>query len=384
MRFACLLPPLSKKVIYLDQMAISNMMKAIHPDTPATTLAKLDPFWLEAYKKLDVVCRLQLAVCPSSDFHRRESQLWGEKFEPLREMYRHLSGGVSFADHLTIQRFQVEARLLSTLTGDPFDSGHPAACSVFYGEVHGWWNRVRISVNLNYDPAWIEEYAANRERVRTGLESIFARWRSDKHKSFDDWYREEAAAFGPSIFQAYQRRVAGILAARLHGQAITLDDLMDWATTVMTTLRSICIEHGVSAADVPTYIREYLHSDAILELPFNRISSLIWAAIARKAAAGQKAPPNEGMATDVDLISCHLPYCDAMFVDNACRAYLAEEPVAGRLGYNTRIYSQRTIGEFLAYLDEIRNAPPPYVVECAKDLYGPDCEEPFTELYARR
>lgn len=381
---ACLLPSLSKKIIYVDQMAISNMMKAIHPDTPAKTRAKLDPFWLEAYKKLDVICRLQLAVCPASDIHRHESQLWREKFEDLREMYRHLSGGVSFKDHLTIQRFQLGSRLISELTGSSYDQARPTSNSVFFSEVNGWWDRVQISVNLNYDPAWVDEYATSRKRIQNGLAEVFARWQSETGRTFEDWYNEEALSFGPSIIEAFRRNLLGIHTAALLGQPLTLEQALNEASTTITTLKVICTDHGVPRERVLSRVYEFLNSEALLDLPSNRISSLIYAAIARKAAAGQKSPPNVGMAADVDSISCFLPYCDAIFVDNACRAYLTEEPVPDRLGYSTKVFSQKTREAFLAYLDEIRAAPPPYIVDCAKELYGPDCDEPFTELYARR
>jgi hypothetical protein len=31
-----------------------------------------------------------------------------------------------------------------------------------------------------------------------------------------------------------------------------------------------------------------------------------------------KEIPDEGMATDIQVVSAFLPYCDAMFVDNKC------------------------------------------------------------------
>ena len=45
------LPPLEKKVIYLDQMVISHMTKALHPTAAAGR--EIDPFWRELFEKLD-------------------------------------------------------------------------------------------------------------------------------------------------------------------------------------------------------------------------------------------------------------------------------------------------------------------------------------------
>jgi hypothetical protein len=43
------LPPLNKKVIYLDQMVISHMTKALHPTAAAGR--EIDPFWNELFEK---------------------------------------------------------------------------------------------------------------------------------------------------------------------------------------------------------------------------------------------------------------------------------------------------------------------------------------------
>jgi hypothetical protein len=65
------LPEIRKRVIYLDQMAISDMMKALNPACPA--YERVDPFWRELFEKLDVLKKLQVIVCPDSATHRAES-----------------------------------------------------------------------------------------------------------------------------------------------------------------------------------------------------------------------------------------------------------------------------------------------------------------------
>ena len=53
------LPEIKKKIIYLDQFAISNMMKALNPSVKSHERAAADPFWQELFEILDVVCRLE-------------------------------------------------------------------------------------------------------------------------------------------------------------------------------------------------------------------------------------------------------------------------------------------------------------------------------------
>src|SRR5262245_6670065 len=64
-------PPHLKKVIYLDQFAISEMVKAV--DTRSNAHKRVDPIWRQVLKALERVCKLQLVVCPWSSIHRDES-----------------------------------------------------------------------------------------------------------------------------------------------------------------------------------------------------------------------------------------------------------------------------------------------------------------------
>src|SRR5712692_7896697 len=107
-------PPHRKKVIYIDQFAISDMMKAV--DAKARAHKRVDPFWLRLFEALERVCKLQLAVCPSSPIHREESLLSGS-FAPLKRMYEQLSNGAKFQPPDEIEQRQTDAALVAWLDG---------------------------------------------------------------------------------------------------------------------------------------------------------------------------------------------------------------------------------------------------------------------------
>jgi hypothetical protein len=88
---------------------------------------------------------------------------------------------------------------------------------------------------------------------------------------------------------------------------------------------------GLAGKDLGAKLYEYFRSPALVSLPFLRLSSMIFALVARKAAAGMKKLPSQGLSSDVDALSTLLPYCDAMFIDNECRAYFREEPLRREL-----------------------------------------------------
>src|SRR5688572_4033709 len=78
------LPSVEKRVIYLDQFALSNIMKALNPDTEAHKKG-MDSFWLTLFKKLDRLCKLQLVVCPNSSVHEKESRV-SNHFEAIKRI----------------------------------------------------------------------------------------------------------------------------------------------------------------------------------------------------------------------------------------------------------------------------------------------------------
>jgi hypothetical protein len=67
------LPDVEKTVVYLDQMAISNMTKILHPQLAVGRT--IDPFWREMFERIDLPCKLQVLVCPDSQPHREQSAL---------------------------------------------------------------------------------------------------------------------------------------------------------------------------------------------------------------------------------------------------------------------------------------------------------------------
>jgi hypothetical protein len=96
----------------------------------------------------------------------------------------------------------------------------------------------------------------------------------------------------------------------------------------------------------------------------------MYASIAIKAAGGQKKPPNQGMVTDIEVVSTLLPYCDAMFMDNGCRAILQDIPQSHRPEGVDRVYSMNRKDEFLDYLRSIRASATPEHLELVNQVYG--------------
>ena len=93
------LPPLSKKVIYLDQFALSNMAKELDSSSASKRQHYHSNFYLELFKQLDRLGKLQLIICPQSNIHFSESVVAGGDYPKIRAVNGLLSRGAKFKHH---------------------------------------------------------------------------------------------------------------------------------------------------------------------------------------------------------------------------------------------------------------------------------------------
>lgn len=376
------LPKLNKKIIYIDQFAISNMMKILNPDTNAYKKGTLDNFWLTLFEKLDSLCKLQLILCPHSSFHTSES-LVSPYFEPLKQIYELLSYGVSFYDHEVIKETQIYEHATNWIANNVNKKLALDINSVITGKINVWQSRFIISVNIQYKPNLINELIEYRKKIHDGLSKIFIQWQSEKNKNFDTCFKEESLSWGNAVLHTYINYINRIYQTYNKNIELTANALFAPPPSVnlILSIQDIFKETGISDSDIWNKTVEYLTSTSLTEIPFIKISSMLYAALARKAAAGRKKLPNQGMADDIKFISALLPYCDAMFIDKECHGYLKEKPLSERINYRTKIFSLNNKSEFISYLNEIENTAPKEHLTIVDELYGKSWREPYRTLY---
>jgi hypothetical protein len=372
------LPEIKKKIIYLDQCAISNMMKALNPDVKGHERAVADPFWQELFELLNVLGMLQLVVCPDSDEHRNESLL-SPFYAPLKRMYELLSHGSTFRDSEAIRYQQVATIAEAWIRGEAPKFNFDAQ-EISHRKLHEWQDRLIISVNIKYADL-IDGIRAQRERVHEGLGKCFATWQKEK-PSFAEWFDEEITAWGPSILQIYMNWLQQRAEMEQGHRPVDFETYMPpRCAGLITGIEHIFQRAGVPEPDSVSKAAEFLLSRALTEAPFNRISASLFAVMAAKAAAGQKEPPNRGTAADINIVSTLLPYCDAMFVDNKCRGLLSDIPQTHRLPYSTFIFSPNQGKEFLEYLKGIKDACTPAHIRIVEEVYGTGWKDPYLSIF---
>jgi hypothetical protein len=373
------LPPLDKKVIYLDQFAISNIMKSLNPKTKANKRGRIDKFWSDLFDKIYILCRAQLMICPYSDIHECESVVTPYSSE-LRRAYELFSHGVSFLPHKNIEFSQVYKHAEKQILGidSPLNKSH-----VIVGGLNEWQERIIITVRLSISQEDIDGLRKVRDSVHEGLSRVFARWQQEHDKKFMDWYNEEVMAYGQNVIRRYHDYYSmpksEIDAALRNGMTEKLQPPMEVA--VFNAVQQLFLQSVIPESETFLKTEQYFLSSRLQEIPSLKISAMLLAAIARKAAAGQKKTPTQGIAYDIAAISSFLPCCDAMFIDNECDAYLHEHPLCDELNYGTKTFSLNTRDAFVAYLDEVSANAPNEHMKKVVEVYGEKWNQPYRDIY---
>jgi hypothetical protein len=376
------LPELNKTVIYIDQFAISNMMKVLNTRTKANNKGRVDAFWRILFEKLDRLCKLQLIICLDSYVHTNES-LMTEYFKDLERMYELLSHGVTFHDQESIKAGQLYEHAFNWISGSPEKALSLNIHDVVYGKINAWQSRFNVSVNMRYQTSWIENMRKSRNFVHAGMAEVFKKWQSEKGKPFNYFFENECKEFIRELIAEYLtflERWQNILQCN-SGREIT-DVIPPSSYMMIEKIHEAFGKVRIQEQDVWDKTMEYLGSNHIQNIPFVKISAMLFASIARKAAAGQMNPPGQGMLNDISIISVILPYCDAIFIDKECHAYLREKPLCDEISYETKIFSLSNKNDFLEYLDSIEKGAAEDHLFRVSQAYGDNWSKPYKTLYS--
>lgn len=376
------LSPVSRKVIYLDQFAISEMMKSINPSLKK--MDKVDPFFRKLFEKLDVLNKAQAIVCPESTNHFDESFV-SAYYSALKRLYEQLAHNFSFYDPETIKRFQVIENFKgwAELGEQSLDIDDVLTGT---GDLDGWDGRFTISVSLrDQDPNLADEIRKARDQTSDNLIQIFNRWQTEKSKSFNDWYEVERSSYGKSLLQSYFNSILEYNKLATNQIPLTLNSIgsiTSSSSIIMTIIHTKLGEKGLSDEESMKKSIEYITSDNLKNIPYVQISSMLFASLAREGALGRKKLPTKGMMSDIETIACYTPYCDAIFIDNECRRLLNQGLKETGYKLKTKVFSQDNKHEFLAYLDGIEKSLSKKHLNKVKEVYGEKWLRPYVEMFS--
>lgn len=352
------LPKITKRIIYLDQFVISNIVKA------------KQPFWSELHKKLYALAAFHLIVCPYSDIHKDESLLSHELRDQLKEMYRSFGDNGRFRVTHEIEQEQLLAAMRRWL-GVAESQSRPAWREAFAADPHTWSDDLQVFADFPPHEPWVTDLRNRKQALHTDLESVRANWLAEDRKFGEDVQRE-SLSYGRTLLEAYRelangrQRLEAMMPDELKGifRACVGPDRFD-PHTPPGVQPGVMLVHWLAAEvykarpdvhDPVAVVEQFFQSVEAANAPFQYITSRLWEAIAQKVRnpkGPRKSKPSDNY--DVKAIATFAPYCDAMVVDNEFREMASQKnvDVPGKFGVRLFSLTERTRDEFIAYLDSL-------------------------------
>lgn len=363
------LPSPDKKVIYLDQLAVSEIFK-----TKSKTRrpgASNETFWIDVEREANRTYLLQQAIFPASSIHRDETTVspFASELSLAHEM---MSGDTSFQNTDDINLTQVLDFAKAYFEGRAPPTISFNVDNILDGDRNEWLPNMHITVNMDLS-TFADQIRANRDATAAAFVPLMQRWIAEK-PTFAAVLATELKSFGSA------NRSALLHAAKKAAHAIenmerldTLEFFDALSHPVMTqfkALKSYFESCGILPADSTAAVHKYWEWPENVHIPTHRISAYLFAALARKLVSGQKRLPSRGMFNDINAISTYGPYVDAMFLDNECARFLSEQPLATDLKLKAKIFSTNSGDAFLSYLRELQNGASTEMRKYANEIYG--------------
>jgi hypothetical protein len=369
------LPPLQKRIIYLDQFVISNMMMTLDP----TVSKNVDGFYRTLFEKLDRLSKLQLIVCPESPIHDYESAV-DPRYEKLRAVFRLFSHGIGFHPTVTILHAQIARAFRCRLNGEPCQADVERDFALTKNP-DVWEERYRIEVN--YTLAGLADSLKTRsELVTQHLHKVCERWKNEQNFDFKQTFADELAGVGSALFIEHRRYLAHY-AAVSRGEA-PMDDEFLFPPPAATLISRMLAEAAATLPDMGepyAAIRDFFASQYFRGVSGARIQALFWATIARQVSDGRKNLPRAGMFNDIDAVAMYSPFCDAMFVDKETAHLTTQGELRKEFdGEHPRFFSLRERDELLTYLNDIEASASTQHLQLVEEVYGADWPMPYVDL----
>lgn len=360
------LPPVNKTVVYLDQFAISNIYK-VSTGTLRETAPSRD-FWIELHATVQRAYLLQQVVFPASSIHDDETLVAAGMADGLALAHDMLSGETEFKRVEDIAMAQVWAFVEAYADGRPPPDLDFDVDGILNGERNAWIPELHISANMSFSQ-FAPETRAGRDTAAAEFQALAAHWAQEK-PSFAAVLKSELnsmeSANRGAVLASVQRMEKAIKAGDMLEMFESTESAMMrqfWA------LRAYFEKRGFAPEASTAEVLKFWGWVGNHQQPQHRISSYLFAGLARRIANNQRAP-DKGMMNDIRAIATYGPYVDAMFVDKMCENLLREQPLARDLKMKAKFFSMRTGEAFLAYLDGLAAQATDEVRRYAEEAYG--------------
>jgi len=339
------LPPITKRIVYLDQFVPTQIRKARADAAAGRPLSSVQYNWLQLAGALARTCKRQLAVCPTSWAHQVESTNATLEGRTILNVLMEFSYRVRFAQPSWIIETQIWESARRWLSCGECDLPAPDVRRVADGyALHAWRPSLTPYPASLISEGLMEGLNRIEDRGHAQLTQLWHTWRARGRGDFAAWVREEIES-GVRVYRA-DRRIGSIVRAAVES----------------------C---GPSGDEATRLVDAYLRSDCLEQIPHTRIFAILAAGLRHRAATSRdEHAKNRGMHSDMETLALLLPYCDIMLIDKDCRNLVSSNPVAEILGTKTRVYCTKDLGSMIGNLEALESTATNDHRQMVEFLYG--------------
>ena len=216
----------------------------------------------------------------------------------------------------------------------------------------------QLTLNTGIIPGLIDGLREGCRIKAERFSAVHTMWQNDKEITFWDWFREERLGLSKVLMAEATKTFQRQIQIRQQQLIPTIEDMLpNFNLRLLLNLHRVFRDAGLRDEQAIPKMWEFLTAEVLGEVPYVRISCLIFfAAMAQLASRGKRTRAKHPF-NDVDMISAYMPYCDAIFVDREMESVLNEKPLTSELKYLTRVFSVRSKEAFLSYLDQVEPKP---------------------------
>lgn len=355
------LPDLDKRVVYLDQFAVSELYKTKtktrRPGAPS------EQFWQDCFTLANRAYLRQQVIFPVSNLHSDETIVFHSS-EELRLAHEMFSGETRFEDSDSIARLQEWKFAEAYLRGEGPPAVDFSVDDALSGERNAWLPVYHIGVNSDFS-IFAPGLRTSKATAEGSLKQLAEGW-SKSRATFDQILKHELSSYGPAMRYAVQEEVKRSYAAFASDDPASVLDMSFGLQNRYRELAALFAKRAVPGKDVSTFL-DWKGNE---QQPAHKIFAYLIAALGWRVSSGQSSNLSAGILNDFTAIATYAPYVDAMFVDRQCASLLQQGRLRSELSYRARIFSMTNKQEFLDYLKALGDAASSEVRMFSHELYS--------------
>jgi len=342
-----LLPPIRKKVLYLDQFFFSRAFRRS---------SKYDAKYANAIDWIRQLALNQQLVAPFSTVHEDETHQWsGDDHhtpEDLMRFIKNSSGGHKFEASWCIQKDQTVGSFMSFLKEQSAEFGVDSDIA-FRNSVHGWTDYFWIDVGGYIGD--VDRIAKAKNDSVADLVAELPRWRESKmpfEESLELEYRDAGRGYIDAYSEFVMRTGSGDVSALFDAPiaSMVIESMMHG------------FDHEVSNDVKLKKVLEFFNSGHFRKIPYQYISCRAFAVLKERVKRGAYQNPKtaeqklSGIFSDIDHVATFAPYCDAIFIDKAMEEIVRDKRVGLSRTFGVQVFSESNWEEFEAWLHQVQSS----------------------------